>query len=198
MVLLIAVVVALLVGFLSGGSLRHASVIRIRYLPFLVAALLVQIAIFTPILGTRQFIYDFGPYIYIGTLLVTLAVMLKNVQIPGMPVIALGALLNALVIIANGGRMPSPESALREAGLLDRVRDGEQANANGESVFTNSTVTDDDTRLSFLGDIIAIPNINVISIGDILIAIGAAIAIVIIMRRKPVRTAAGRLCLGVP
>jgi hypothetical protein len=187
-VLLIAVVIALLIGFLSGGSLRHASAIRIRYLPFLIAALLVQVALFTPIIGTRQFIFDVGPYIYIGTLLVTLAVMLRNLQIPGMPVIALGGLLNALVIIANGGRMPSPESALREAGLLQRVRDGEQAIADGESVFTNSTVTDDDTRLGVLGDIIAIPDINVISIGDILIAVGAAIAIDVVMRRKPAET----------
>jgi hypothetical protein len=183
-VLLIAVGIALLVGFLSGGSLRNAAAVRIRYLPFLLVAVVVQFALFTPILGTRQFIHDVGPYIYIATLLLALAVMLGNLAIPGMPVIALGAFLNALVISANGGRMPSPESALRDAGLLDDVRESQQANA-GDAIFTNSTVADDDTRLLFLGDVIPLPDINVISVGDILIALGAAVAIVVVMHRKP-------------
>ena len=186
MVLLLVVAISLVIGFLSGGSLKPVSGLRIRYLALLVAAVVVQMAIFTPILGTRQFIHETGPYIYIATLLVTLFVMFNNRQIPGMTVIMLGAFLNALVIIANGGYMPSPASALREAGRLDYVQCN---NPDKDCILSNSTVADDDTRLRFLGDVIAMPDsfplANVISLGDIVIAIGAAIAIVTVMHRRP-------------
>lgn len=189
MVLLLAIAISLLIGFLSGGTLKNISGLRIRYLPLLIAALLVQVAIFSSILGTRDFIYDYGPYIYIGTLAMSLFVMLMNMQIPGMPVIALGAFLNAVVITANGGYMPSPRSALIEADRLQHVQVDEQKKADNEWVLSNSTVADDDTRLRFLGDVIPIPDsvpfANVISIGDIILAIGAGIAIVGVMHRRP-------------
>jgi len=180
-VLLFAIVLGLLIALTTGGSFRNAAGVRIRYLPLLIGALFVQILIFTEILGTTDFAHDYGRYIYIGTLFVTLAVMLLNFHIPGMPIIALGAFLNALVITANGGKMPSPESALRRAGLLERVREGER----GEGVLTNSTVVNDDTNLRFLGDVIPLPGLNVISIGDIVLGIGAIIAIVVVLRRTP-------------
>lgn len=186
MVLVVAIVISLLIGLLSGGSFKPMSQLRIHYLPLLVAALLVQIAIFSAILGTRQFIHDTGPYIYIVTLAATLFVMYKNLQIPGMPVIMLGAFLNALAITANGGHMPAPESALAESGRLQYVRCDEQ---DDDCVLTNSMVADDDTRLRFLGDVITVPEgvplSNVYSIGDIFIAIGTGIAIVTVMRRRP-------------
>ena len=90
MVLLIAVAIALLAGVLCGGSLSNASATRIRYLPFLMAALLVQVALVTPILGTRQLTDDLGQYIYSVTLIMTLAVRLENVHIPGRPGMLLG------------------------------------------------------------------------------------------------------------
>jgi hypothetical protein len=187
-VLLVAIAVALAIGFLRGGSLANVAGLRIRYLPVLFAALLVQIAIFSQIAGTRDIIHRIGPWLYIATLFATLFVMLVNLHIPGMKVIALGAALNALVITANGGFMPSPESALERAGRLEYVRQEEAERASGEYVLSNSTIADDDTRLLVLGDIIPIPKrvplSNVISIGDIVIAIGAIIAIVRVMQPR--------------
>lgn len=189
MVLLVAIAVALAIGFATGGSLAGAAGLRIRLLPLLVGALLVQVAIFTPIAGGWEITHRVGPYIHIATLLVVLVVMSRNLHIPGMKIIIIGAALNALVITANGGFMPSPESALERAGRLERVRQDE-AQRQGESyILSNSTIADDDTRLLFLGDVIAIPDrlplSNVISIGDIVIAIGALVAIVRVMHREP-------------
>lgn len=188
MVLLIAIAVALVIGLATGGSLANAGGLRIRLLPVLVAALLIQVAIFTPIAGRWDITHRIGPYIHIGTLFAVLFVMFRNLHIPGMKIIIVGAALNALVITVNGGFMPSPESALERAGRLERVRQ-EEARQQGESyVLSNSKIADDDTRLPFLGDAIAIPErvplSNVISIGDILIAIGAITAIVRVMHRK--------------
>jgi hypothetical protein len=188
-VLGLAVILSLAVGFLTGGSLRHVSQVRLRFLPLLIGALVVQILIFSAILGTRDVIHRIGPYLYIGTLLVTLAVMLLNRHVPGMTIIAIGAALNAIVITANGGFMPSPESALRDAGRLDEVLEDERERADGSYVLSNSTLADDDTRLLFLGDVLAIPKelplANVISIGDIIIAIGAIVAILRVMHLRP-------------
>jgi hypothetical protein len=181
-VLVAAIVISLLIGFLTGGSLKSVSQFRIRYLPLAIAAVVIQVLIFSPILGTREFIHDIGPYIHIATLLMTMFVMAKNFHIPGMPVVLLGALLNAIVIIANGGFMPSPESALEDAGLLENAQ-------SGNRVLSNSTVADDDTRLRFLGDVISVPEgiplANVYSIGDLVLAVGVGIAIVTVMHRRP-------------
>lgn len=190
MVLLIAIALALIIGFATGGSLANAGAmrLRLRFLPLLVAALLVQIVIFTPIAGRWDITHRIGPYIHIATLLVVLFVMLRNLHIPGMKIIVVGAALNALVITANSGFMPSPESALERAGRLERVQQEETREQGQSPVLSNSSIADDDTRLVFLGDAIAIPEryplSNVISIGDIVIAIGAIVAIVTVMHRK--------------
>jgi hypothetical protein len=186
MVLLVAIAASLLVGFLTGGSLagvRHVG--RIRLLPLLVLALVVQVLIFSPLLGRQELIHDIGPYLHIATILTTLFVMTRNFHIPGMPLIAIGAALNALVIIANGGYMPSPEDALRESGQYEHVHVSAEERRTGDYTLTNSTVANDDTNLRFLGDVIPIPEgiplANVISIGDIVLALGAGFAIVRVM-----------------
>jgi hypothetical protein len=187
-VLLIAIAVAIAIGFATGGSLANAGGIRIRLLPILVTALLIQIAIFTPIAGGWDITHRVGPYIHIGTLLMVLFVMFRNLHIPGMKIIIIGAALNALVITANGGFMPSPESALERSGRLEPVRQEEAQRRGDSSILTNSAIADDDTRLLFLGDAIAIPErfplSNVISIGDIVIAFGAIAGIVLVMHRR--------------
>lgn len=186
MVLLVAVILSLIVGFATGGSLDGIRKVgRIRYLPLLVLALAVQFLIFTPLLGREPWIHDIGPYLHIATILASFFVITRNFHIPGMPIIALGAALNATAIIANGGFMPSPEDALRESGLYADVHVTEEERRTDDYLFTNSTVANDDTNLAFLGDVIPIPEelplANVISIGDVFIDLGAVVAIIRVM-----------------
>ena len=86
-----------------------------------------------------------------------------------MRVLALGATLNLIAILANDGVMPASRSALRTAGILTR-----------STGFVNSAAVSH-PRLLILGDIFpvphAVPLANVYSIGDVCIAIGVAIAI---------------------
>jgi hypothetical protein len=89
-----------------------------------------------------------------------------NRRIPGMALIALGAVLNLLAITANGGVMPASPAALAAAGLpVD------------EPGFQSSTAVTD-PRLAFLGDVFAVPASwplsNVFSVGDVLIGVGLA------------------------
>ncbi len=198
MVLLVAILLALAIGYLTGGSLAQAHQARFRALPLFFGAAFVQVLIFTPLLGTRGFIHDYGSLIYIGSVLASLAAILLNLRIPGMKIMALGAALNALVIIANGGYMPSTEEALARAGKLEAVERAEAKAPGDDWLLTNSTIANDDTRLLFLGDVIAIPEgaplANVISIGDVLLAFGAAVAVLRVMRlpaNAPVRRGEG-------
>lgn len=190
MVLFFAVAAGLLLGFLLGGSTAGFGIARFRYLPLLMVALLIQVLIFTPLMGQMEIIHSIGPYLYMVSILLTLFVLSRNLHLPGLVIILIGAALNAVVIFANGGFMPTRADLLEEAGRLDQVRQSEESAASGERLtHTNSVIADDDTRLYFLGDTIAIPDAfplaNVISIGDIFIAIGAAVTIVLVMRLKP-------------
>src|SRR3954452_16241517 len=86
-----------------------------------------------------------------------------NRRIPGVPLIALGGLLNVVVIAANGGVMPADPSLIVHAA---------QAGGHG---FVNSGVVEH-PRLLFLGDIFATPRswplANVYSVGDCCIVFG--------------------------
>jgi hypothetical protein len=92
-----------------------------------------------------------------------------NRAVPGLPVIAVGGLSNAVTIAVNGGTLPASPSALRRAGL-----------PLTEDEFSNSAVIDD-ALLPWLGDVFAVPAgmplANVFSIGDIVMALGAAYAV---------------------
>ncbi len=89
-----------------------------------------------------------------------------NRRLKGVPVVALGAALNVLAIITNGGVMPASATALRISGIASRPG------------FDNSAVLAH-PHFAFLGDVIPVPGPwpigNVLSIGDLVIFIGAFI-----------------------
>jgi Family of unknown function (DUF5317) len=89
-----------------------------------------------------------------------------NRRVPGVPLIALGGLLNVIVIAANGGVMPADPSLIVHA-----------AQAGGDG-FVNSGVVHH-PHLAFLGDNYATPRdwplANVYSIGDFVILTGVVV-----------------------
>jgi uncharacterized protein DUF5317 len=98
----------------------------------------------------------------------------RNLRVPGLALVAIGAISNLAAIVANDGVMPTTQAALSAAGL-DPL-DG----------FSNSAVLAD-PALAPLTDIFALPRwlplANVFSIGDVLIALGIVVVIAIGMRR---------------
>jgi hypothetical protein len=83
-------------------------------------------------------------------------------------VVALGAALNVLAIATNGGVMPANATALRISGIASRPG------------FDNSAALAH-PHLAFLGDVIPVPGPwpigNVLSVGDLIIFVGAAIVL---------------------
>ncbi|MBI3752353.1 MAG: DUF5317 family protein, partial [Chloroflexi bacterium] len=112
-----------------------------------------------------------GP-IYVASTLAVLVAVLRNLGLPGMAIVALGALANLAAIVSNGGSMPADAGALALAGLDPKGH-------------TNSVVLAS-PALQPLTDIFAVPAwvpfANVFSVGDVLIAVGIAIAIAATMK----------------
>jgi hypothetical protein len=105
-------------------------------------------------------------------MVLVLAAVVRNVRVPGLALVAVGAAANLAAIVANGGYMPVSAEAL-----------GDHVPSGG---YSNS-VTVPDPALPFLTDIFALPDWlpagNVFSVGDVLIGLGIATAIVVQMRR---------------
>ena len=152
---------------LAGGRLSALGELRLRGLPFLLAALALQIVVLEVLPATLPLLASRGLHLLSYGLAGVFVVV--NRRVPGLWLIALGGLLNLLVISANGGIMPSAPEALASAGLPP-----------SHAVFANSTALAA-PRLAWLGDVFAIPHplpfANVFSIGDVLLCAGGAVAL---------------------
>ncbi|MFM2106836.1 MAG: hypothetical protein RL338_1868 [Chloroflexota bacterium] len=175
--MLAAPVIGLVVGWLAGGRLDRLAAIRFRWAALAVAGLLAQVVLFSTPFGDA--IGPLAPVVYVVTTALVLAVVLRNLDLPavgkpGLALVALGSLSNLAAIVANGGYMPADPGALAAAGTT--IGSG----------YTNSIVVDS-PALRPLTDVFAlpawIPLASVFSVGDVLIGIGIAAAIVAGMRR---------------
>lgn len=172
MFILYALPVGVVAGWLAGGRLASLEKVTIRWAPVALIGLLAQVALFsTPL---TDHVGSLGALLYVASSLLVLLVVLRNLAIPGLAVMALGAALNLAAIVANGGYMPVSDTAL--AALGKTVHAG----------YSNSLLLGH-PHLAPLTDLFALPSwlpfTNIFSVGDVLIGIGLAWAIAISMRR---------------
>jgi len=170
--MLTAIPVGIVAGLLLGGHLDGLLRLRFHWAALAVGGLLVQVVLFTSF--GDGLAGDLGPAIYITSTAAVFVAVLRNLRMPGMALAAAGALCNLVAISANGGAMPADSGALALAGF------------SGPGEHTNSVVLAE-PAFRPLTDIYALPAwvplANVFSIGDVLIGLGVAIAIVAAMRR---------------
>ena len=172
MFILYSVIVGLAIGLASGGRLAALGEIRFRWAPAILAGFLAQIVLFTP--AVSDIVGPAGPYLYVGsTLLVGIAVV-RNLAIPGVPLIVAGAISNMAAILANGGYMPA------SAGAMESLGKGAPTTYSNSAIVTSPA-------LELLTDRFALPHwlplANVFSVGDALLSIGVVVLIVVAMRR---------------
>lgn len=172
MFMLWAIPIGILVGLLAGGHVDALARFRFRWGWLAVAGLLLQVVLFTP--TGDELAGGLGPALYVLSTLTVFVAVLRNIRVPGMAIVALGAVSNLAAIGANGGFMPASAWALEAAGL------------DGPGDHTNSIVLPN-PALEPLTDIFAIPAwlpmANVFSVGDVLIGVGIVIVIAAAMRR---------------
>jgi hypothetical protein len=182
--ILYAVLVGLVLGVLLGGDLRRLSAVSFHWKPVILAGLFFQVILFSAPVTER--IGSLGPPLYVASTLAVLAAVLRNASLPGLVVVFAGGLSNLVAIVANGGYMPASAEAMASLG---------KSQPEG---YSNSAVLAS-PALQPLTDIFALPRwlpfANVFSIGDVLIGIGVAWAIVAIMRKPDEGGAARQLTL---
>ncbi len=175
MLLLYSIAAGLLIGRSLGGRVRNIERVRFIWWQLALAGLAVQLLLFAdPI---QQRIGTVGPTVYVISTLAVLAALLRNVRQPGLAVIAAGAVLNLVPILANGGYMPSSPDVWRDLTGVAAVP---------VAYYSNVTLIGPDTWFPFLGDIFLFPRplpmATAFSIGDAVIAVGAVIFLVRAMR----------------
>ncbi len=172
MFILYAIPVGIVLGYLLGGRLERLGRLSFRWAPLALLGLAIQVALFSdPVVAV---VGDAGPPIYVASTAAVLMSVLRNIALPGIAIVALGACSNLVAIVLNGGYMPADPAALASIGGI-------------EPGYSNSSVVAD-PALRPLTDIFALPAwvpfANVFSIGDVLIALGVALTIAVAMRSR--------------
>ena len=172
MFVLYAIPIGVALGFLIGGRLDRLGELRFEWGWLAIAGLAVQIVLFS---GTIEggLGRGVGAAIYVASTGAVLVAVWRNLSVPGLPLVALGAISNLAAIVANEGIMPTTAGALAAAGM------------DAEEGFSNSAVVAD-PALAPLTDVFALPPwlplANVFSIGDVLIGLGIVLVIALGMR----------------
>jgi hypothetical protein len=161
LLVLLPLVLGIGAGLAIGGKLGHWAEVRLRWPWLVIVALLVREAVALTPLGR---IAGFR-FVYVAFLVVLIGWTVWHIpRVPGIWLIALGAVMNLVVIAANDFRMPVVPAY---AGALVRV------GVAGQYVLMGP-----DTRLPWLGDWMGIAGgaLGVYSLGDAVIAIGVGVA----------------------
>lgn len=173
-VALLVIAGAIVTGYLRGGSIHGLARVSLPGWPLVVAALVVQaLGAFAAVLGARSPHAWYVAGMVASAALVSVFVV-RNRQLPGMPLVAVGFLLNATVVVANGAMPVSTEAAERAGITLSALHAGTDA---------KHELLDGDSRLTFLADVIPVPlplvpiGSNVLSAGDIVLAAGIGILV---------------------
>ena len=177
MLLVYAVALGILVGLATRGRLGALANVHIRLWPVALVGLLFQALLFSSPLAAS--VGSLGPSLYVLSTALVFMSLVVNLRQPGFWLIIVGAGLNFVAIVANGGYLPASPAAV--------------AAWQGVAVlpttdFTNSAIATGATMLSFLGDVFALPRwlplANIFSIGDVLIGVGGAWFVVATMHGR--------------
>jgi len=168
--LALAALLGTLGGLWHGGALRHFARLSFRWPLIFLAGLLLRAVAFSPLVSHG----GAASALYAVALALLVTGMAVNRRIVGIELVLLGLLLNAAVILANGGAMPITTDALRSIGQYDfalRLRD--------QGPIGHVALATPETLLRGLADVIPLAPLPflglVVSIGDLLIATGVLV-----------------------
>ena len=170
----LAIAFGVALGLAGGGNLSNLARLKFRWPLVLVAAVVLRyVVIFSPLNRVEG-----AQYVYALSLAVIVLWTVWHLRLlPGVWLVTLGGALNLVVVLANGGRMPvdATLAASQLGGILAR-----------RGHIGQYTVMGPDTHLGFLGDWVSLgPLPEAYSPGDLLIAMGIALVILISLHRIP-------------
>ena len=176
------ILIALLVGWLSGGKFWRLADAHIRQGWLILIPIVLYVADWAIRLkmGATSFEWLF-PASFVVNRLALLALVALNLRIPGANVILIGMALNFIAIVSNGGVMPVRPDA------IGAVYGPEYLAYTKTAPHIQSAIMTATCEVSFLCDIIAARQPFVVmpavySVGDIVMSVGIFIAIISLMR----------------
>lgn len=184
MFIIYSVVFGIILGYITNGRLKNIIQRPLYWRALVLIALIVQFLIFSDLPVSKILPNIIIILLHYATYLCLLIFIIRNAKNFGISIVGLGVLLNTVVIFANGGHMPTIPENLKNTSV------GKSAEIIDQGVAVhNSAKMTSDTIFPWLGDIFYLPSwvpfSNVFSIGDILIAIG--ICVYIVMNMRPIR-----------
>ena len=177
--LLDAVVLTLILSLLAGGRLGRLKDIEIRGAWVFVLAAVVRVLL--DVLGARGVpaARSFGPWLSLAAYVALLTALWLNRQLWPLRIVALGILLNFLVIAANDGSMPVDRD------LAIRTADPRLVKLLDSPDYVVHKPVTPQTRLRPLADILPLPMLwprphwcSPGSVGDVFITVGACAMLV--------------------
>jgi len=162
--LILAVLLGILIGLVRGGSFKTLADADLHAVPVVFLGVLLQV-------GSTAAEHGGPHWLPLTLVLLSFACVAGfaalNFNLPGMTLVAAGALCNLLVISTSDG-MPVSGSAIAKAGLDNPFTGPGAGDAKGAHHLLKPG-----THLRFLADVIPITvTANVVSVGDILIWAG--------------------------
>jgi hypothetical protein len=148
LVFLLVAGAAVVVGLARGGLLRGLAETGVRHRRLGLSCLAVQALVVALPLRAVGLPYGLGALLLAVALAVLLAVARANGRLPGVPLLALGLLLNLVAVVANLG-MPTSASTLARAGVT--VERPLPHRPDAKHVLAGAG-----TRLALLGDRLAV------------------------------------------
>ena len=174
MVFLDFALIGLVAGLLAGGTFSALAETSIRGKGYAFGAIALQLAAFPSNVlpwGTSTTV---ASVLWMVSDALLIVMLFQNRRLPGMLVVAAGLASNLTAILANGGLMPVLPRALRAAGIHYQLH--------------NNSIRVGHPQLGLLVDRWAVPEWlplgNVYSVGDVLIALGTVVTVVLAMRAK--------------
>ena len=164
-------VLALGVGLARGGRIGALAHVELRGVRALAGAVALQLAaVLVP--GHAS------AWLYVGSAALACVVVARNVHLPGLPLVGIGLLLNLMVVLANAAMPVSLHAAARAGVATTQLRAGDQP---GHEPAGRRT------RLARLADIVpvAFPHREVVSPGDVSVAAGLALYVVVALGHRP-------------
>ncbi len=176
-----AIVLALIVGTLMGGGLPRLAELRLRWFWLLGVALALRLL--APLLWQGRASAELPVGIgFIVAYLLILVWLAGNWKVPGLQLATVGVGLNTIAVFLNAGRMPIWAGAFAAAGFDPATLAGDHFHV----LLPAATAAQFVATGGIFGDVIPIPLPflrDVVSVGDILLAMGIFWTIVYSMTR---------------
>ncbi|MCX7920401.1 MAG: DUF5317 domain-containing protein [Clostridia bacterium] len=186
MLYIIAVVLGAIIGLTAGGKPSNLYNIRFERKGFILAAFAIQIIAQVMSVKGIEFVITYSYIVYGVVFCLALVGFWHNRHYTGVLVVGVGCIMNAAVMLANGGKMPVSYEALAKTNMA-HTAEFLKASGNGKHMLAG-----DNVNLEFLSDIIPLPQflgmgMNVVSLGDLMVTLGILVLVAEFIAAKSFR-----------